>query len=158
MRKGSLFFCAFLMAIVAYAIFAATAWSFKTKLFPLSVSIPLLVLLAVQLLLLILGKEETNEGATMDIDFSVDVPPEVARRRVFGIFGWIVGFIALVYLLGFPLTVPLFMFLYLKFQSEVGWFTAIAITIVTWGCFYLLFQSLVHIQFEAGAIQTWLGT
>ena len=157
MRKGSLVFCTFLIALAAYAIFAATRWSFKTKLFPLAVSIPLITLLVIQLLLMIGGKEQTGESTTMDIDFSLEVPPEVARRRVFGIFGWIVGFIALVYLLGFPLTVPLFIFLYLKFQSNIGWLSTLVITVVTWGCFYLLFQSLVHIQFEAGVIQTWLG-
>lgn len=157
MRKGGLAFCSLLIAIAAYAIVAATGWSFKTKLFPLAVSIPLVTLLVIQLLLMIGGKEKTGESAAMDIDFSIEVPPEVARRRVCGIFGWIVAFIALVYLLGFPLTVPLFIFLYLKFQSNIGWLTTIAITVVTWGCFYLLFQSLVHIQFEPGAIQTWLG-
>ena len=157
MRKGGFFFCAFLIAVASYAIFAATGWSFKTKLFPLSVSIPLLILATVQLLLMILGKEETGESAAMDVDFSTDVPAELARQRVFGIFGWIIAFIALVYLLGFPLTVPLFIFVYLKFQSKVGWLATIVITAVTWGCFYLLFQSLVHIQFEAGTIQTWLG-
>jgi Tripartite tricarboxylate transporter TctB family len=157
MRKGNFVFCIFLIAIAAYAIFAATGWSFKTKLFPLAVGIPLLTLLVIQLLLMIGGKEQTGESAAMDIDFSIEVPPEVARRRVFGIFGWIVGFIVLVYLLGFPSTVPLFIFLYLKFQSNIGWLTTVAITVVTWGSFYLLFQSLVHIQFEAGAIQSWLG-
>ena len=100
MRKGNFVFCIFLIAIAAYAIFAATGWSFKTKLFPLAVSIPLLTLLVVQLLLMIGEKEQTAESAAMDIDFSIEVPPEVARRRVFGIFGWIVGFIVLVYLLG----------------------------------------------------------
>ena len=62
-----------------------------------------------------------------------------------------------VYLIGFPITVPLFIFLYLKFQSEVTWLWTIVVTAITWGCFHLLFQSLVHIQFETGAIQTWLG-
>jgi tripartite tricarboxylate transporter TctB family protein len=157
MRKGSLVFCTFLIAIAAYAIFAATGWSFKTKLFPLAVSIPLVTLLVIQLRLTISGKEQTGESAAMDIDFSIEVPPEVARRRVLGIFGWIVGFIVLVYLLGFPFTVPLFIFLYLRFQSNIGWLSTIAITVVTWGCFYLLFQSLIHIQFETGAIQSWLG-
>jgi Tripartite tricarboxylate transporter TctB family len=157
MRKGGLFFCVFLIAVASYAIFAATGWSFKTKLFPLAVSIPLLVLATVQFLLMILGKEETGEGAAMDVDFSTDIAPEVVRHRVLSIFGWIIAFIALVYLIGFPLTVPLFIFLYLKFQSEVGWLGTVVITAATWGCFYLLFQSLVHIQFESGAIQTWLG-
>ena len=157
MRKGNLVFCIFLIAVSAYAIFTATGWSFKTKLFPLAVSFPLLTLLVTQLLLIIGGKEQTGESGAMDIDFTVEVPPEVARQRVFGMFGWIVGFIALVFLLGFPLTVPVFIFLYLMFQSKIRWLTTIAMTMLTWGCFYLLFQSLVHIQFEAGAIQTWFG-
>ena len=157
MRKGRLLFCVFLIAVAAYAIFAATGWSFKTRLFPLSVSIPLLVLATIQLLLMILGKEETNDGAAMDVDFSTDVPAEIALGRVINIFCWIVGFILLVYLLGFPWTVPLFIFVYLKFQSDVSWLYTIVVTAVTWGCFYLLFQSLVHIQFEPGVIQTGLG-
>ena len=63
----------------------------------------------------------------------------------------------LVYLIGFPLTVPLFMFFYLKFQSEASWLQSLALTAITWVLFHLLFQRLVHIQFESGAIQTWLG-
>lgn len=157
MRKGSILFCAFLIAVAAFAIFASVGWTFKAKLFPLSISVPLLVLATAQLLLILLGKEETNEAGAMDIDFSTDVAPEIVRRRVLGIFCWIVAFIALVYLLGFPVTVPLFIFLYLKFQSAVSWLWTIVVTAVTWGCFHLLFQSVVHIQFEAGAIQTWLG-
>ena len=157
MRKGSIFFCLFLIAVAACAIYAATGWNFKTALFPLSVSIPLLLLGTVQLCLLLFGSGDAVEGAAMDLDFANDVPPEVARSRVINIFGWIAGFILLVYLLGFPLTVPLFIFVYLKFQSDVSWLHSIIFTAITWGCFYLLFQSLVHIQFESGAIQNWLG-
>ena len=157
MRKGAILFCLFLIAVAAYAIFASIGWSFKAKLFPLSISIPLLMLAIVQLLLILFGKAETSEGGAMDVEFSTDVDPEIVRHRVLGIFGWIIAFIALVYLLGFPITVPLFIFLYLKFQSEVTWLWTIVITGITWGCFYMLFQYLVHIQFETGAIQTWLG-
>jgi len=157
MRKGQALFCFLLIAVSGFAIFSALGWSFKTKLFPLSVSIPLLILAAVQFLITLFGKGETNGGAAMDIDFTTDVPPEIVRRRVIGIFGWIVSFILLVYLLGFPVTVPLFIFLFLTLQSKVSWLPSIIVTAVTWGSFYLLFQKLVHIQFEAGAIQTWLG-
>ena len=82
MRKGNLIFCIFLIAVSAYAVLTATGWSFKTKLFPLAVSIPLVTLLVIQLLLMIGGKEETGESGAMDIDFTVDVPSEVARQRV----------------------------------------------------------------------------
>jgi len=82
MRKGRVLFCVFLIAVAANAIHSALGWSFKTRLFPLSVSIPLLVLATIQLLQVIFGKGETDEGAGLDLDFSSDVPPEVARRRV----------------------------------------------------------------------------
>jgi hypothetical protein len=156
-RKGSVLFCVFLIAVAGFAILAALGWKFKAALFPMSVSVPLLILATVQLLLVIFGKPETTADAAMDLDFSTDVPAEIARRRVIGSFSWIVAFILLVYLLGFPLTVPLFIFLYLKFQSDVSWPYSIALTAITWGLFYGLFQWLVHIQFESGAIQSWLG-
>lgn len=157
MRKQKALFCAVLIAVAGFAIYSALGWKFKAALFPLTVSIPLAILATVQLVLIVFGKEESAEGAAMDIDFSIDVPPEIARRRVLNTFAWIAAFILLVYLLGFPPTVPLFIFSYLKFQSEISWLSAIVTTAVTWGCFYSLFQWLVHIQFESGAVQTWLG-
>jgi hypothetical protein len=157
MRNGRILFCIFLIAVAAYAIHTALGWTFKAALFPLSVSIPLLVLAVIQLLQVISAKGDTNEGAAVDIDFSNDVPAEVARRRVISTFAWIAAFIISVYLVGFPLTVPLFIFIYLKFQSDIAWLHTVAATAITWGSFYFLFQRLVHIQFEAGAIQTWLG-
>ncbi len=157
MRKQKALFCAVLIAVAAFAIYSALGWKFKAALFPLTVSIPLVILATVQLVLIVFGKEESAEGAAMDIDFSIDVSPEIARRRVLNTFAWIAAFMLLVYLLGFPPTVPLFIFFYLKFQSEVSWLNAIVTAAVTWGCFYSLFQWLVHIQFESGAVQTWLG-
>ena len=157
MRNGRIGFCVFLITIAACAIYLGRGWSFKTALFPLAVSIPLLVLSAFQLLQIILGKDEPTSGAAVDVEFSSDLPPEVERHRVITTFSWIVGFILSAYLIGFPLTVPLFIFVYLKFQSDVAWLHSIIATALTWGCFYGLFQWLVHIQFEDGALQTWLG-
>ena len=157
MAKARLFFCFFLIAVAAFAIYSALGWTFKAALFPLSVSIPLLILAAVQLFQLCHGPEETIDGATVDLDFSSDVPPEVERQRVINTFSWIVGFIVSVYLIGFPLTVPLFIFSYLKFQGDVGWLRTVVTTAITWSLFYVVFQRLVHLQFESGALQNWLG-
>jgi hypothetical protein len=157
MSNGRVLFCIFLIAVAAYAIYQGFGWSLKTALFPLSVSIPLVVLAAIQLLQLLYGSATVDKSEAVDVEFASDVPPEVARQRVLSIFAWIVLFIIAVYLIGFPLTVPLFIFAYLKFQSAVGWLPTIVTTAITWGCFYGLFQWLVHIQFEDGMIQTWLG-
>jgi hypothetical protein len=70
---------------------------------------------------------------------------------------WIAGFILLVFLVGFPVAVPLFMFSYLSLQDEVRWWQTIGLTAVAWGFFYFIFQRLIHLQFEDGLLQSWLG-
>ncbi|HEY2922748.1 MAG TPA: tripartite tricarboxylate transporter TctB family protein [Candidatus Binatia bacterium] len=155
--KGHLYFSAFLIVISGYAILAASRWSFKTGFFPLAVAIPLLILVLIHLYLELFTPAEASKGPAIDAEFSDDVAPEIARRRVITIFSWIAAFILFVALIGFPLTVPLFIFCYLKFQSDVTWLSTIALTVIAWGFFYTLFQRLVHIQFEAGLIQSWLG-
>ena len=156
-RKGHLYFSVFLILISVYAIFSALGWSFKTKLFPLATAIPILVLVLLHLYLEFFGAQEVEKGPAVEAEFSAEVADATARRRAFTIFAWIAAFILFVYLLGFPLTVPLFIFCFLKFQSEAGWLQSLVLTVCTWICFYLLFQRLVHIQFEAGAIQSWLN-
>jgi uncharacterized membrane protein (DUF106 family) len=155
--KGHLYFSAFLLLVSGYAIFAASRWSFKTGFFPLAIAIPLLILVLIHLYLESFGAPEVSKGPAVEADFSGEVPEDVARRRVVTIFAWIAAFILCVYLIGFPLTVPLFIFFFLKLQSEVSGLRSVGLTVITWGFFYLVFQHLVHIQFEAGAIQTWLG-
>lgn len=155
-KKGHLYFSAFLLLVSGYAIFAASRWSFKTGFFPLAIAIPLLILVLIHLYLELFGAPEVSKGAAVDADFSGEVLDDVARRRVMAIFASIAGFIVSVYLIGFPLTVPLFLLFYLKLQSNVNWLRSLALTGITWGFFYLVFQRLVHIQFEAGVIQTWL--
>jgi hypothetical protein len=156
-KKGHIYFSAFLLWISGYAILAASRWSFKTGFFPLAIAIPLFGLVLIHLYLEFFGAPETAGGPAVDTEFSGEVSEEVARRRAFVIFAWIAAFILFVYLIGFPVTVPLFVFLYLKFQSDASWVHSSVLTVITWGFFYLLFQKLVHIQFEAGLLQTLLG-
>jgi len=157
MHKGRVLFCIFLISVAVTAIYLALEWSFKAALFPLSVGIPLLILASMQLVQLVLGKDETIESAAVDLEFSSDVPPEIERRRVISAFAWIAGFIFCVYTIGFPLAVPLFICSYLRFESGVGSLPTITATAITWVVFYALFQRLVHLQFEQGALQAWLG-
>ena len=157
MRKGRILFCLFLIAVAAYAIHAALRWTFKAALFPLSVSIPLLVLATAQLLVEIYGKAETARGPAVDLELAADVPPDVARRRVMEILYWIGGFILAVFLIGFPLAVPLFMISYLRLQGRENWAWSVGLTAGAWGFFYFVFQRLIHMQFEDGLLQSWLG-
>jgi hypothetical protein len=156
-HKGRVTFCVLLIAVAGAAITMALEWPFQAALFPLAVSIPLLILASIQLLQTFFAKAEIDDGAAVDLEFSSEVAPELQRRRVIAAFSWIVGFILAVFLIGFPLTVPLFVCAYLRFETGAGRLPTCVATAITWILFYALFQKLVHLQFEQGALQAWLG-
>ena len=156
-NRGHIIFSVFLVAIAGYVVYAASHWSFKTGFFPLAIAIPLIILALLHLALELFGAPETAGGPAVEAEFSNEVTPELARRRAIATFSWIAGFIVLVYLVGFPLAVPLFIFFYLKLQSQENWLWSITLTATAWVFFYALFQRVVQLQFESGVMQNWFG-
>jgi len=154
--SGHVLFSVFLILVAGYVVYAASHWSFKSGFFPMALAIPLIILALAHLLLEVFGAPEKAGGPAVEAEFSNDVSPEVARRRVIAVFSWIGGFILFVYLVGFPVAVPLFIFAYLKVQSQVSWLRSMALTLAAWGFFYAVFQRVVQLQFESGVIQLWL--
>jgi hypothetical protein len=155
--NGRVLFSLGLAALAVFAIVSASSWPLKARLFPLVTAIPLLVLALVQLFLDLRGKTGATEVPASDIALSTDVPPAIAHRRTLLTFAWMAAFVALVFLVGFPLAVPLFMFSYLMFQSADGFWRSLAMTAAAWGFFYGLFERLLRLPFGAGIVQSWLG-
>ena len=156
-KKGDLLFSIFLILVAGYAALSASQWSFKTGFFPLVIAIPLIVLTILHLVLEFFGGAEKANGPAVEAEFTMDVEPAVARRRAIETFSWIAGFILLVFLVGFPFAVPLFMMSYLTIKSRTGWLQSTVLTAGAWGFFYFLFQRLLNLQFETGIIQSWMG-
>jgi hypothetical protein len=139
--SGAALFGVGLAVVAAYAIYAALRWPPKAALFPLTMGIPLLVLALAQTL----------------IELRDPPPPAApaARRRTFVVFAWMVTFIVLVLLAGFPIAVPIFVFSYLVMESRERWGLSIALAAAAWGVFHLLFERLLHFPFETGLITDW---
>jgi hypothetical protein len=146
-----------LAALAVFAIVSASSWPLKARLFPLVTAIPLLVLALVQIFLDLRRGPETPDDIARDIALSTDVSPTIARRRMLLTFAWMAAFVALVFLVGFPLAVPLFVFSYLMFQSAEGWWRSVALTAAAWGFFYGLFERVLRLPFGSGFVQNWLG-
>jgi hypothetical protein len=125
-----------------------TAWDWPSKaaLFPLAIGIPLFVLAAAEAAWLLLG---SREAKTQAMDFQLSVNAKSLPRTALAI-AWMLGFFAAIVLLGFPIAVPLFVFLYLKLQGRESWTLSIAMTAAVWGIFYGLFDRLLHLPFPAG--------
>jgi hypothetical protein len=140
------------MIVSGYAVFAATAWPWKAALFPLVIGIPLFCLATTEFLWTLLGAPP--QAAANEVELSTDA---VARRRVLQVAGWMLAFFAAIALLGFPIAVPLFVFLYLRLQGGEGWIMSIVITVATSAVFYGLFDALLHLPFPSGWLLDWLG-
>ena len=151
-KSASLGLSVAVILVSGYAVFAATAWPWKAALFPLVIGIPLFCLAATELLWTLLGAPE--EKAEMEVALST---ASEARRRVVRVAAWMLGFFAAIALLGFPVAVPLFVFLYLKLPAREGWAVSIALTVAVAALFYGLFDTLLHLPFPAGWLWSWLG-
>ena len=137
--SGAALFSLALAMVAAYAVYSALRWPPKAALFPLTMGIPLLVLAVAQ--------------TVVELR---DPPPHAgALGKVFAVFAWMAAFIALVLLAGFPIAVPLFVFLYLVLESRERLALSIVLAAGAWGVFHLLFERLLPVPFEAGLIRTW---
>jgi hypothetical protein len=146
MHKGAAIGLSIVVLLVSgYAVFAATAWPWKAALFPLAIGIPLFCLAATELLWALFGA--APQSSPNEAELSTD---PAARRRVLRTTGWMLGFLAAIALLGFPIAVPLFVFLYLKLEGREGWILSIALTAAVAAAFHGLFDALLHLPFPAG--------
>jgi hypothetical protein len=135
--SGAATFSAGLAVVAAYAVLTALRWPPKAALFPLVMGIPLLVLALAQ--------------TVMDWRAAspAEIPPQETRAAL-GVLAWMAGFIVLVFLLGFPLAVPLFIFGYLTLAGRERWLLSGVLALAAWGAFHLLFETLLHFPFDRG--------
>lgn len=142
-----------IIVIFTWALWESKGFGFRAGLFPWAIGYPVLALAVFQFILELMGK---GRGGALESEVELDVSPEVVRRRTIGILGWIFGFFALIWLIGFSYAVPITTFLYLK-QSGEKWTTTIIFTGATWGFFHGVFEYALRIPFPEGLLFTWLG-
>ncbi len=147
-----IFFCVFL--------YEAKDWRMQARLYPLAIGIPMLICAIIQVILDLKGvkAKQSSDGAPMDFQFQqTDVSPEDVRKRTITMFSWMLGFFAMIWLVGYVIAIPLMVFGYLKFQSNERWGLSIMLTVIAFVFFYALFVRLLNLPFPDGAVQTMLG-
>lgn len=138
----------FFMAVCAIAISQTNEFSEQARLFPVVLGYSTLVLCAIQLCLdLFAPKKEgpLNPVDLMDLPVDRDVPPREVAIRASKIFGWIFGLFIGSYVVGFLISVPMFVFLYIAICSRPSWWTTIAITLVIVAVVFGIFDYIIHV-------------
>ena len=153
--KASLVLGAGIMLLSGAAVIIAMDWPWKAALFPIVIGIPVFCMATAEVVWGLLDPAARSEA--MDFQLSGHLPQKIATQRTLLAIAWMLGFLAAIVLLGFPLTVALLVFVFVKFQGREGWVTSGIFTIVVWAFFYAVFDRLLHLPFPAGWIQTWVG-
>jgi hypothetical protein len=144
------------MVATAYVVFTALKWPFQTALFPLSLGIVIFLMALAAFILEQVGKgeEEPAAGGTpVDFQLTHSDDQALANRRTLEIFLWILGFFALILLVGFPLSIPLYFIAFLRGKCKERWGITLILAGVAWAFFYGLFVSVLNTFFVDGWIQ-----
>jgi len=154
-RWGMLFEL-FLIVILTSALWQSRRFDLRSGLFPWTIGIPLLAMLVVQFI----KGFFYQEGPIQENPFEEEapgLPDPMANRRIAATFGWIVGYFAAIWLLGFSIAAPLCTFVQLKIGAREKWVITLILTASAWMFIYGVFDLLLHLPFPPGILFEWLG-
>jgi uncharacterized integral membrane protein len=156
-NKWSALFAFGLLAVISVALFQSRSFNVRAGLFPWVVGFPLMLLLLVQLAKELMGKASARTRLRQGEEEDQEMPPDEISSRTAGMFGWIVGYLIAIWLLGFPAGCAVCSFIQLKFGSGEKWPVTIVLTVGIWAFVYLLFERTLLVPFPPGQIFEALG-
>jgi TctA family transporter len=152
--RADTLFTALVVGVVAWALWESRSFGFRPGLFPRVVGFTVLAL-GIFLLGLDAARVPQPPGALARDPAALPAP--VVARRTAGILGWIVGYAAAIWLLGFAIAAPLCTFLSLKLGSRERWGVTLAMTAGVWAFVEVLFVRALHVPLPAGELLLWMG-
>ena len=152
---GSLFSFLILL-LVFWSLWESKGWTIRAGLFPWVVGLSVLPLALVQLAVELAGTRERRDGGK-EAEAELKLLPGVVLRRTVGIIGWILGYLVIIWLVGFSIAIPLLTFLYLRFGAREGWVLAVVLSLLAFGFFHGLFVRTLQIPFPEGELLKGLG-
>ncbi len=145
-----------LMLISGGVFVTALQWPTKAAIFPQTIAVFVFVLASVEVFLSLFLKQTAKETSTMDFKLAsaedADIDEATVRKRVITLWLWIMVFLSLILLIGFPAAIPLFFVVFLRIYGKEGWKLTIILSASAWVFFYGLFIQLLHIPFADGWI------
>jgi putative tricarboxylic transport membrane protein len=136
-------FTSFIGLVMAAALFVATDW-------PIRASIIILLLGAVGIFLAVtqlaadLRALRGGGPKTIQPTFEVQAIEHQGRWGSLEIWAWLWGLFFAIHLIGFPIALPLFVFLYVKVYGG-SWWTTILLSAGTWIVIYTIYDYVLSV-------------
>lgn len=146
-----------LIALFAYVVISSSEMPLQAKLYPWTIGIIALVLLAYQFIRELLPPSITETDQTgVDIDFTKEESSQQGKRRALELFAWMYGFALLLWLIGFYIAVPVMVLAYMIRHKETV-IMKISLPLGTGVATWYLFGHLLHLPFPPGLLLEWAG-
>ncbi|MFH1490321.1 MAG: tripartite tricarboxylate transporter permease, partial [Pseudomonadota bacterium] len=137
------------LIIFSVSLYLSTAWSMKARLFPL-----LIVSLGIAFSIWLVISEHLHArslkkpgGATRSGDRQVDFRGELTMML------WVAGFICMILVLGFWVSIALFEVLFMLLFGRETWKTITAYTVGVWAAMYLVFGLAIQASLFGGILE-----
>ena len=138
---------------VGLFLIGTIGWPYEAWLFPVAIGVPTLAVATFQLLQEIFT--ERPAGVTesyADIKSDTTVTGMALAHRAVEAFAWVLGLLAGVAVIGFPVAITVFLLAYLKFRAHESWIYALCTTAVLVGLLYLFFDKVLHVVWPTGVL------
>ena len=140
---------------------AATGWflldaqdfGYQAWLFPTAIAVPTFAIALFQLLRDVFSIRPAGAVATYaDIAPDAGESPAQVRRGGTEAFAWVLGLLAAVWLVGFPVSMVAFLLAYLRVRARESWPFSILVTAAMVGLLYLFFENVLHVVWPKGIL------
>ncbi|MGH7825651.1 MAG: tripartite tricarboxylate transporter TctB family protein [Candidatus Binatia bacterium] len=143
-------FTLFIGFVIGLALFVAKDWPLRASIVILLLGGVGMLLAAVQLFLDL--KRPADAAKPERPTFDVAALEHQGRWGSLEIWGWLWGLFFAIHLIGLPIALPLFVFLYVKIYGG-RWATAVLLTAVTCAFLYGVFEQILHVPWP----EPWLA-
>ncbi len=138
------------LGLLVFFVALAVGYPPQAKLVPLVVGVPALILMIAEYSHQ-MRRRKPVAGEAED----KDAEPRVMLRTELGYVAWF-GWLSLgSYLLGFRISIPLFMFPILRFRFKQSLRTSVLLTAAVWVVLYVGFERLLRVPLDCGVLFHW---
>ena len=152
-----------MMSLVMLAIFVgmvgmAMTYPPETRLLPLVIGIPGILLTLTQVGVEIADLRRKTESATgaeaaeLDIDAEETAPAAATIKSEIVLLAYLAALAGAILLFGFWLTIPVFVIVFLRFHERESWRLTLSLALGAWVTLYLIFDRLLEILVHRGFV------
>lgn len=153
----SFIFSAGLLVVFAYCVHESLSFMYLAKIFPLSIAIVMSIAALVNLVLEVremrtaAGISVKKSVNTADLESEWDIPMRDVWSKLLVYLAGILMLYLFIWIIGYPLSITLFIFLFYRYVAETGWISAIIAAAAGMG-FLALVSKLLSMDWPEGLI------